>query len=165
MGVAGAGKSTLGLALADALGFRFVEGDSLHPPANVAKMAAGIALDDADRQPFLEAVARELERPQAHGVVATCSALKRSYRDVLRARARDVLFVLPELPRAELERRLGARRGHFMPASLLESQLAILEPPADDERALVVDGTEPTGNQVAAVLAALRPSTPPASRT
>jgi gluconokinase len=159
MGVAGAGKSTLGRALAAALGVSFVEGDTLHPPANVAKMAAGIPLDDADRRPFLEAVGSELARGRERGVVATCSALKRRYRDTLRAYAADALFVLPELSREALAERLATRRGHYMPASLLDSQLAILERPSEDERALVVDGTAPTERQVTAVLAALRGAT------
>jgi gluconokinase len=155
MGVSGAGKSTLGSALGDALGYRFVEGDALHPPANVAKMAAGIPLDDADRQSFLGNVAAALATHRDEGVVASCSALKRAYRDLLRRSAGPIVFVLPMLDRAALARRLSGRAGHFMPAALLDSQLATLEPPAADEDAIMVDGTLPIEAQVAAVLAAL----------
>jgi carbohydrate kinase (thermoresistant glucokinase family) len=155
MGVSGCGKSTLARALGQRLGWRFVEGDTLHPPANVAKMAAGIALDDDDRMPFLEAVAQSLVESQGRGVVVSCSALKRRYRDLIRARAGAVTFVLPDLTRAQLAARLAQRHDHFMPASLLDSQLATLEPPGPDESALRVDGAAPTATQVAAILHAL----------
>ena len=155
MGVSGAGKSTLGRALADALGYGFVEGDALHPAANVAKMAAGIPLDDADRWPFLENVAAALVAGRGAGVVASCSALKRGYRDLLRSRAGPITFVLPMLDRAGLEGRIAGRAGHFMPASLLDSQLATLDPPGADENAIIVDGTLAVTAQVCAVLARL----------
>jgi carbohydrate kinase (thermoresistant glucokinase family) len=155
MGVSGCGKSTLGRSLADALGRRFVEGDTLHPPANVAKMARGIPLEDADRWPFLEHVAAAITAAAAAPLVITCSALKRSYRDFLRARTGDLTFVLPLLDRKTLERRLAARHDHFMPSSLLDSQLATLELPWPDERAIRVDGTTPLPQQVAAVVAHL----------
>jgi len=155
MGVSGCGKSTLGRDLAAVLGVPFVEGDALHPPANVAKMRAGIPLDDADRRPFLERVADAIAAEPA-GVVVSCSALKRAYRDLIRTRAgRDVTFVWPHMDRAALAARLAARRDHYMPASLLDSQLAALEPPAADEAAIAVDGAAPTPAQVALVLAAL----------
>jgi gluconokinase len=135
MGVSGTGKSTVGRALAETLDLPFVEGDDLHPPANVAKMADGIPLTDADRAPWLDRVAARLDQP---GVV-TCSALKRSYRDRLRAAAPDLVLVYlhgtPEL----LATRMAQRDGHFMPTSLLESQLATLEEPAADEDAIPVD--------------------------
>lgn len=135
MGVSGTGKSTVGRALAETLGLPFVEGDDLHPPANVAKMAAGIPLTDADRAPWLDRIAAELDRP----VVITCSALKRSYRDRLRVAAPDLVLVSlhgsPEL----LASRMAQRDGHFMPPSLLESQLATLEEPSADEDAIPVD--------------------------
>ena len=155
MGVSGCGKTTLGRALAAALGWRFIEGDTLHSPASVAKMAAGNPLDDDDRRPFLERVAQALaEHPQS-GIVVSCSALKRSYRDSIRRRAGTVTFVLPRLERASLAARLAQRSDHFMPAALLESQLATFEPPEPDEAAVVVDGAAPTAVQVAQVLAAL----------
>jgi gluconokinase len=156
MGVSGCGKSTLGRALAAELGSRFIEGDALHPPANVAKMAAGIPLDDDDRRPFLEAVAAVLVAERHNGVVAACSALKRSYRDLIRARAGKVTFVLPLLARDELLARLTQRRDHYMPAALLDSQLATLERPGLGEWAIFVDGATTTTAQVAQVLAALR---------
>jgi carbohydrate kinase (thermoresistant glucokinase family) len=163
MGVSGCGKSTLGGALAAALGWRFVEGDTLHPPSNVAKMAAGIPLDDADRRPFLAGVAAALVAGREHGVVVTCSALKRSYRDYLRNAAGDIAFVLPTLDRETLAARLAERTEHYMPASLLDSQLATLEPPATDERIIVVDGSAATAVQLARVRAALA-ATPNATR-
>lgn len=155
MGVSGCGKSTLGRALADALGWRFVEGDMLHPPANIAKMAAGVALDDDDREPFLEAVGTALAAGRAEGVVAACSALRRAYRDRLRAAAGDIVFVLPLLDGTGLLPRLAARAGHFMPASLLDSQLATLELPDSDERAILLDGASPLDAQLTRALAAL----------
>jgi gluconokinase len=150
MGVSGAGKTTIGRALAAALGWPFVEADELHPAANVAKMARGEPLDDADRAPWLDAVAARM-RALGDGVVA-CSALRVRYRDVLRIRD-DVRFVLLEVPEAELERRVAARKGHFMPASLLPSQLATLERTDD---LLVVDGGQPVDAQVAAIRSTLR---------
>ena len=155
MGVSGCGKTTLGRELATALGVPFVEGDTLHPQANVAKMRAGIPLDDRDREPFLARVADALVAAGPRGAVISCSALKRSYRDLIRARAGAVTFVWPRLERAALAARLKQRRDHYMPASLLDSQLAALEPPAEDEHAIVVDGAEPTAAQAAHALAAL----------
>lgn len=142
MGPSGNGKSTLGAALADRLALPFIEGDDCHPPANLAKMARGEPLDDADRAPFLAAVGAALAaRPG--GAVAACSALKRRYRDQLRAAVPQVLFVLPQIDRATLHQRMASRAGHFMPPSLLDSQLAALELPAAGEQALLVDGTLP----------------------
>jgi gluconokinase len=149
MGPSGTGKSTLAQALAVSLGWRFIEGDDLHPPANVARMRSGQPLDDADRAPWLERIAGMLATPgDAAGVVATCSALKRRYRDLLRQRHPALLFVLPVLTREALAQRMAARSGHYMPASLLDSQLAALEPPQPDELALVIDGHEPVDLQV-----------------
>lgn len=141
MGVSGCGKSTLGRLLADRLGVNFVEGDSLHSDRNVAKMAAGTPLTDADRHGWLQAVAEQLNNPtaQASGVVASCSALKRIYRDLLRAGAPDLRFVFLHGDPALLARRLGGRSGHYMPASLLQSQLDTLEPPGDDESPIRLD--------------------------
>lgn len=155
MGVSGSGKSTLGRALATALDWQFVDGDTLHPPSNVAKMAAGIPLDDDDRRPYLAGVAAALVSGRDRGVVVTCSALKRRHRNFLRDAADDVMFVLPTVGRATLAARLADRKDHFMPASLLDSQLATFEPPTADESVIAVDGNAPTPAQVAHVRAAL----------
>jgi len=139
MGVSGCGKSTVAALLAGRLGWDFEEGDDLHPPANIAKMAAGHALDDEDRQPWLEQVAawiRERTDAGRPGII-TCSALKRSYRDVLRGDR--VEFVYLAGTREQIAKRLAARHGHFMPAALLDSQFAALEPPTPDENAITVD--------------------------
>lgn len=140
MGVSGCGKSSVGLALAARLAWRYIEGDELHPRENVERMAAGTPLTDADRQGWLETIAAELAaaRRAGDGLVVTCSALKRRYRDVLRGGAPDVRFVFLHGPSELLASRLAARRGHYMPASLLGSQLAALEPPAADEDALAL---------------------------
>lgn len=139
MGVSGSGKSTVAELVAARLGWDFQEGDALHPEANVDKMSQGVPLDDDDRWPWLEKVAewiREHTRQGRPGVI-TCSALKKSYRDVLRGP--DVVFVHLVSAPAVLGARMTHRPGHFMPTSLLDSQLATLEPLADDERRLVVD--------------------------
>jgi len=141
MGVSGSGKSTIGAALARELHAEFLEGDSFHPPENVARMAAGVALTDADRQGWLATLSGLLgaARREGRAVVLSCSALKRSYRDTLRARAPDLALLYlagaPEL----LQQRMAGRRGHYMPPSLLASQLATLEPPQPDEHALTID--------------------------
>lgn len=155
MGVSGAGKSVIGALLARALGMEFVEGDAYHPPANVERMSAGIPLTDEDRQGWLAAIAARLDaaRRTGQGLVVSCSALKRYYRDVLRAGHADVQFVYLAGPRALLEQRLAGRRGHFMPASLLDSQLAILEPPSPDEHASTCDIGEPPDVIVAGLAA------------
>jgi gluconokinase len=152
MGVSGSGKSTLARALAEAWNWDFQEGDELHPPANIDKMRAGLALDDDDRRPWLERVAAWIAAEPARGRdgVVTCSALKRRYRDRLRRAGAGVRFVCIELPPAELERRLRRRR-HFMPASLLDSQLRTLEVPDAAENVLVVAGEDATEGIVAAV--------------
>jgi gluconokinase len=132
MGVSGCGKTTLGMALAERLGARFVEGDQLHPPENVAKMASGIPLTDTDRWPWLDAVGAALAGDAP--VVASCSALKRVYRDRLRAQAGAPFnFLHLAGDRAALALRMAERPGHYMPVSLLDSQLATLEPPSVDE--------------------------------
>ena len=143
MGVAGSGKSLIGSALARALGVEFVEGDDHHPAENVARMAAGIALTDDDRGGWLGSIAARIRAAHAAGagLVVACSALKRRYRDLLRAESgvADLRFVLLRGERALIADRLTSRRGHFMPASLLESQLEALEAPAPDEGAWVYD--------------------------
>jgi carbohydrate kinase (thermoresistant glucokinase family) len=158
MGVSGCGKSTIGRALADALGLHFVEGDELHSRENVARMAAGIPLTDADRHGWLQEVGQQLANATAaaRGVVVSCSALKRAYRDRLRALSPDVVFVHLHGPRGLLETRLGARQGHYMPAALLQSQLDILEPPGADEQALAADVAEPPADIVGRVLRQLQ---------
>jgi gluconokinase len=139
MGVSGCGKSTVGGVLAGRLGWPFEEGDDLHPPENVAKMAAGHPLTDADRWPWLARIRTWMDAREAaaeNGIV-TCSALKRSYRDVLRDE--HVLFVYLAGTREQLRARLAARQGHFMPTSLLDSQLADLQEPGPDENAIRID--------------------------
>ena len=140
MGVSGSGKTTVGKLLAAALGAEFVEGDAYHPPANIEKMRRGIPLDDSDRWPWLEILSAEIERWLAAGstVVLACSALKQAYRDVLAKGRPGVRFVHLEGDRALIRLRLDRRRGHYMPATLLDSQFAALEPPA---AALAVDVT------------------------
>ena len=142
MGVCGSGKSLIGAQLARELDIEFVEGDGLHPPDNVQRMATGIPLTDDDRRGWLSAIAarlREAKRARI-GLVVSCSALKRSYRDLLRSVGEaEVRFVYLAGSRALFAERLAQRRGHFMPSSLLESQLSILEEPSPDERAWVCD--------------------------
>jgi len=162
MGVCGCGKSTVGERLARELGALFIEGDAFHPPANVARMAAGIALTDADRQGWLEALAAQMAAARRAGrsVVVACSALKRRYRDVLRQGAPDLRVVHLHGGREMLAARLAARQGHYMPASLLDSQLATLEAPGPDERAITLDAGAPTDALVQSALTQLQ-ATPP----
>jgi gluconokinase len=136
MGVSGSGKSTVGALLAAELGLPFIDGDQLHPPSNRQKMAAGVPLDDADRAPWLDAIAAVLDRAP---VIVACSALKRRYRDRLRAAAPTLRFIYLAAPPALLARRLAGRSHEFMPSSMLKSQLDTLEPPDADEAALTVD--------------------------
>lgn len=141
MGVSGVGKSTVAGLLAGRLGWDLAEGDDLHPPANIAKMAAGHPLDDEDRRPWLARIAEwitEHTRAGRPGII-TCSALKRSYRDLLRGD--NVVFVDLVGTPDQISGRLLARRGHFMPAGLLASQMATLEPPTADENAISIDIT------------------------
>lgn len=141
MGVSASGKSTVAELLARQTGRTFAEADEFHSPANVEKMTAGIALTDEDRWPWLRAIRDWLTQRHQAGeqTVVTCSALRHAYRDVLREAAGDVVFVHLAGSREVLEARIGHRGGHFMPASLLPSQLATLEPLADDEAGVTVD--------------------------
>lgn len=147
MGVSGSGKTTVGRALAEALGSEMIEGDEHHPPENVARMAAGIALTDEDRRPWLEALAELLadRHARGQGTVLSCSALRRAYRDVLRAAVpKDETFVIQlDADRDTLRSRMASRTGHYMPPALLESQLATLEPLEPDEPGVVLDATQP----------------------
>jgi len=145
MGVAGAGKSLIGAELARALDVAFVDGDDYHPASNVEKMAAGVPLTDADRSSWLATLGERLRvaHETQRGLVLACSALKRAYRDQLRSAAgAPVQFILLQGARDVIADRLAQRRGHFMPASMLDSQFATLEVPAPGERAWVVDVAE-----------------------
>ena len=144
MGVSGCGKTVIGTAFARALGVPFVEGDEFHPPENVKRMAAGIPLTDHDRAGWLTALAERLRvaNDAGTGLVMSCSALKRKYRDVLRVGAPDLRFVLVKGQRNLIAERLANRRGHYMPPSLLDSQIATLEEPSPDEHAWVYDVAE-----------------------
>lgn len=139
MGVSGSGKSTVGAALAQRLRVPFADADDFHPPANIAKMTAGHALDDDDRYPWLEAIGEWLVAHREAGGVMSCSALKRKYRDQLRHHVPSVEFLHLHGSPEVIARRQASRPGHFMPASLLASQFATLEPLAPDERGQVVD--------------------------
>ncbi|TFZ07578.1 gluconokinase [Ramlibacter henchirensis] len=151
MGVAGCGKSAVGARLAQALGLPLVEGDSFHPAANIEKMSRGLPLDDSDRAGWLDTLGRELaSRP--HGAVLTCSALKRAYRERLRAAAPGLRFVhLALTPQQALER-VASRKDHFYPPSLVDSQFAALQDPAGEPGVVVVDASLPLDEVVAAAL-------------
>ena len=153
MGVSGSGKSTVGRLAAELLGAAFVDADDLHPAANVAKMAAGIPLTDEDRQPWLAVVGRTLADAGPAGMVLACSALKRSYRDLIRAVAPDTAFAELHGSRELLAERLLDRPGHFMPTSLLDSQLATLEPLQPDESGLRLDIADPPAALAEAIAA------------
>ena len=134
MGVSGSGKSTVAAGIAEALGLRFIDGDALHSPESVARMQAGTPLGDEDRWPWLERIARCLvDEAAPGGVVIACSALRRVYRDRIRAGARGVRFVFLDGPAELIRARMAGRTGHYMPPTLLASQLQTLEPPGEDE--------------------------------
>ena len=154
MGVAGCGKTAVGEALAKALRADFIEGDRLHPPENVARMARGEPLTDALREGWLDAIGERIASSVAGGrkAVAACSALKRAYRDRLSRFCPDTVFLYLKIDRETAWRRVANRKGHFMPASLVDSQFATLEEPAADERTVTVDGTLPVAEIVKALL-------------
>ncbi|MFD5317737.1 gluconokinase [Streptomyces sp. NPDC127098] len=139
MGVAGSGKTTVGPLLAARLGVTYAEADDFHPPANIAKQAAGIPLDDEDRAPWLDAIGAWAHDHAASGGVVSCSALKRAYRDRLRAAAPGIFFVHLAGSRELIGDRMAARTDHFMPLSLLDSQFAALQPLEDDEAGVAID--------------------------
>ena len=155
MGVSGSGKSVIGAGFAHALGVAFVDGDCYHTTDNVRRMAAGIALTDEDRLQWLLVLAARVQEAEQSGtgLVLACSALKRSYRDILRAGSPDLHFIFLRGPRPLLAERLAARLGHFMPPSLLDSQLATLEEPAAEEQAWVCNIGETPDRIVAALIA------------
>lgn len=156
MGVSGCGKSSVGEALGRALGLPFEDGDDLHPKANIAKMSAGIPLTDEDRFPWLDLVGARL-KANPTGMIIGCSALKRIYRDRIRkAAGYPVTFVHLAGTRALIEARMAARKGHFMPASLLDSQFQTLEPPMPDEQAVTVSIDNSIEAITAEVLSAIR---------
>jgi len=141
MGVSGSGKTTVSVLLSAALGCQFQEGDDLHPAANVEKMRSGIPLNDADRLPWLHKIAEEIDGWRRHGEsgVLTCSALKRSYRDIIIGDRSDVALVYLKGSRDLIHRRMAARHEHFMPLALLDSQFATLQEPAPNEHPITVD--------------------------
>ena len=158
MGVSGSGKTTVAERLADKLGWRFVEGDRLHPPANVEKMRRGIPLTDADRAPWLDRIGEEIKRWATEGQsgILTCSALKRAYRDVLLHNRTDIRLVYLEGTQALIADRLGRRKGHFMPPGLLTSQFNTLEPPTPDEHPLTVSIEAPVKRVVEDIVRQLK---------
>lgn len=161
MGVSGSGKSTVGEALARRLAWDFQEGDDFHPPANIRRMQAGHALTDADRAPWLARIGQWIDDELAAGRsgVITCSALKRAYRDRLVAGRAAVRLLYLEVPASVLSTRLAARQAHFMPAALLGTQLAALEPPAPEEHAIIAHPED----SMDAILGRLRAAISPAA--
>ena len=150
MGVAGTGKTTVGRKLAETIGGTFLDADDFHPPENVAKMRAGVPLDDADRSPWLDALAEALQSSAERPIILACSALKEIYRDRLLAAAPDLILVFLDGDPALIRRRMEERADHFMPSTLLESQLQTLEAP---ENALRLDIAEPVDVLVGRILA------------
>ncbi|WP_366918046.1 gluconokinase, partial [Acidipropionibacterium jensenii] len=164
MGVSGSGKSALGTRLAARLDLAFVDGDDLHPARNIAKMAAGHPLDDADREPWLQIIGRWLEDHRDRGGVVACSALRRSYRDLIREHCPEVVFLHLAGNRDLIVERVAARSHHFMPASLVDSQFATLEPLGPDEAGTTLDIARTIPDLVVEAahwLARSRPTAPP----
>jgi gluconokinase len=156
MGVSGCGKSSIGLQLATALGVPYLEGDTFHSYANVAKMTAGVALTDADRSDWLQALHGEIHaaREKNAGLVLSCSSLKRRYRDLLRSADPQLKFAHLAGPRELIEARMAARPDHYMPTSLLDSQFAALEPLQADEAGIVLDISKEPAQLVREILQA-----------
>ncbi len=154
MGVSGCGKTTVAAGVAQRLGWKLLEGDAFHPPSNVAKMASGTPLTDEDRWPWLRAIA-SAAAGEASAVIA-CSALKRAYRDVLKAGRDDVVIVYLKGSRELIGARLAARKGHFMPPGLLDSQFATLEEPGAEENPLIVPINDLPETLIETVIAGLR---------
>jgi gluconokinase len=155
MGVSGAGKSTVGSLIAERLGLSFRDADDFHPPANIAKMSAGQPLTDDDRWPWLDAIGAHLAAHRGTGAVVTCSALKRAYRDRLRMAAPGLRFIHLHGAQRLIAARQAARQGHFMPASLLASQFATLEPPDAEADVITLDVAAAPDALAEAALAAL----------
>jgi len=157
MGVSGSGKSTVGELLAKRLGWEMIEGDRLHPPANVEKMRRGMPLDDADRAPWLDRIGDQLRAWAAEGRsgIVTCSALKRAYRERIRGARPDVRFVYLKGSEALIQARVSGRHHEYMPASLLKSQFETLEEPSPDEPVLIVDAGDPPDVEVQKIIDAL----------
>ena len=166
MGVSGSGKTTVATLLAERLGWPFAEGDDFHPPANVAKMHGGTPLTDADRMPWLQAIAGwiDVRRAASSGGIVSCSALKRTYRNILIGERRDVRLIYVRGSHALIGARIAARHDHFMPANLLQSQFDTLEEPAADERPIIADAALTPAGMVEQVLAVLTTSESPVSR-
>jgi gluconokinase len=145
MGVSGSGKTTIAQGVAQRMGWKLLEGDKFHPPANIEKMSHGIPLTDEDRWPWLHAIAAEIDALRARGepAVVACSALKRAYRDVLAANRPDVVLVYLRGDKDLIATRMAARKGHFMPPALLDSQFATLEEPGPDEHPITVSIAPP----------------------
>jgi gluconokinase len=141
MGVSSSGKTTVAKLLAETLGWQYQEGDALHPPENVAKMSSGTPLTDADRLPWLRAIAARIDEWRSRGEpgVVTCSALKHAYRDIIVGNRPDVVLVYLKGSHDLIAARMAARKGHFMPTALLDNQFATLEEPSADERAITID--------------------------
>jgi len=155
MGVSGCGKTTVGAALSQRLGLPFADADDFHSPANIAKMSAGIPLDDRDRLPWLAALGGWLAQRQPTGGLLSCSALKRTYRDALRASCPTLTFIHLDPPADVVRRRMAGRLGHFMPASLIDSQFQSLERLHSDEHGIVLDLDRPAADLMTECLTAL----------
>lgn len=156
MGVAGCGKTTVGAAVGEALDVPFLDADDYHPPANIEKMSRGIPLTDEDRWPWLDSLGHALRdaADKAGTAVSACSALRRAYRERLIATAGEpILFVLLDGSHETIARRIGARKDHYMPPALLDSQFEILERPGPDENAMVLDVDLPVADRVRTIIA------------